>query len=444
LTQLGELSLWIALLMAAWCATLAAQGALMRRRSLTESGARGLYVSSLFTALAAAGLAAAFLGDDYSVRYVAMHSSSNVETLYKLCAFWSGGGGELLLASLMIGAAGSCAAFVAQRRDADHVRAAWTVSTLGLLAAAFLAATAFKQNPFAPVARMPDDGRGLDPIFRNPLMALQPPLMLLGAACAASPLALVVAAMVRRRFDRALLAGVRASAAVSWGLLSAGLLLGARWAYVSPGLRALRAGSPAVIASASIWLVLTLFLIAIEFRGAGHATSLAPADLTRRRVARIVAAVGAALCLIMLAARPLTKDYDAQIGDGEQYRAKDAWGRDWTFTSQGASRLERPGDDVTAVALLPTRGGVRQPFVTSESRQYYGAGGLDVFPAQTVPGIRGTIAQDLFVMLSDAGNGRAVLRISFRPLVELVWAGGVLLTLGGLLLFWPPREEHAT
>jgi len=61
-----------------------------------------------------------------------------------------------------------------------------------------------------------------------------------------------------------------------------------------------------------------------------------------------------------------------------------------------------------------------------------------------VPGIRSTIAQDLFVVLADAGEGRAVLRISFRPLMALAWTGAVLLALGGLLLFWPAREEIAT
>jgi hypothetical protein len=163
----------------------------------------------------------------------------------------------------------------------------------------------------------------------------------------------------------------------------------------------------------------------------------------RRRAGRFVGAAGLALCLAPLAARPLTRNYDAQIGDGERYRAKDAWGREWTFTSEGLSRLEREGDDVVSLALMPTRDGKRQPFVASESRQYYGAGGLDIYPAQTVPGIRSTIAQDLFVVLADAGEGRAVLRISFRPLVELLWTGGVLLTVGGLLLFWPPRPEYA-
>ncbi len=442
MTQLAALSLWIALLMAAWCTTLSVQGALVKRASLVESGARGLHVSFGFTAIAAAGLMTALVGDDYSIKYVALHSGQNVETFYKICAFWSGAGGEWLLAALTLGGVGSFAARDSLRRDGDRSRAAWTVALIGLMLGALLAVAVFSANPLATLPRTQGDGRGLDPMLRNPAMIIQPPLMLLGAACAAGAAAIAIGAALRRSFDALLIARVRALSAVAWVVLSTAFLIGARWAYASPGLRALGVKSPAVTGAIGAWAILTAVLAAFELHPAARAAR-SDADVLRRRAGISLAVAGAVLCAAMFAARSLTKNYDAQIGDGEQYRAKDSWGHEWTFASQGASRLERPGDDVTAVALLPMRDGVRQPFISSESRQYYTGGGLDVFPAQAVPGIRSTIGQDLFVMLSDAGEGRSVLRISFRPLVELGWAGGVLLAIAGLLLFWPPRTEIA-
>lgn len=430
--------------MAAWCTTLSVQGAITRRESFMESGARGLHVSFFFSALAAAGLMTAFVGDDYSLRYVAMHSSRNMETLYKICAFWSDSAGELLFGSLMLGGAGSIAARRALVNDHDRSRAATTVALIGLMLGAALAMTAFKANPFGPLPRIASDGRGLNPIFRNAAAAFQPPLMLLGAASAAVTFAIgmaaSIAAMKGRVVGDAISARLRESALVSWSILSAALLLGAHWIYVAPGLRSFVMGKSSVMASVIAWIALTLCLIAAEvIRVARPAFS--EADLMRRRAGVVLAGAGLVLGIATFAARPLTKDYDAQIGDGEQYHAKDAWGHEWIFSSQGASRLERQGDDVTSVALLPMRDGVRQPFIASESRQYYGPGGLDIYPAQAVPGIRSTIAQDLFVVLADAGDGSSVLRISFRPLVELAWTGGVLLALGGILLFWPPRAE---
>jgi len=444
-TQLGELSLWIALLMAAWCTTLAVQGALLRREALTVSGTRGLHASLIFTALAAAGLVAAFLGDDFSLRYVAMHSGRNIGAFYKACAFWAGREGGTLLATLWVAVAASAGALFVAGRDADRRRSAWMIATLGLILAAMLAVTAFGANPFTFLARAPEDGRGLDPILRNAAMALQPPLMLFGTAAAAVPFAAGVAALVRRRFDGWLAAKVRAAALVSWGGLAAALILGMHWAYASAGLRAVARGSTAVTAGAIVLSAVTAFLVAVELRRSSRAAA-SEADLMRRRAGGVLAVLGAFLCLAAFAARPLAKDYEARIGDGEQYHARDAWGHAWTFTSQGASRMEREGDDVIALALLPTRDGVRQPFIASESRQYYGDGGLDIFPPQVVPGIRSTLAQDLYVVLADAaaGDGRVALRISFTPLVETGWIGAVLLAVGGLLLLWPPRTEHGT
>lgn len=429
--------------MAAWCATLSLQGALVRRASLIESGARGLQASFGFTLIAAAGLMAALVGDDYSLKYVAMHSGQNVETFYKICAFWSDHGGELLFSALCLGAVGSYRARDALRNDRDRSRAAWTVAAIGLMLGAILACAAFGANPLTPLPRTQQDGRGLDPMLRNPAMIAQAPLMLLGAACGAVAAAIAIGGALRRQFDAALLARLRAMAALAWGLLSAAFLVLARWAYVSPGIRALSEKNAAVIAAAGAWAILTIVLVALAWRRNATAARNDP-TLMRRRAGLILAAAGTVLCAAMLIAHSRTKNYDAQIGDGERYRATDSWGHEWTFESQGASRLERPGDDVTAVALLPTRDGVRQPFMSSESRQYYTGGGLDVFAAQAVPGIRSTLAQDVFVMLADAGEGRSVLRISFRPLVELGWIGGALLAIAGVLLFWPPHAEIAT
>lgn len=438
MTQFGELSLWIALLMAAWCTTLAIQGAVTGRRSLTESAARGLQMALVFSLLAAGVLMRAFLDGDYSLRYVATHSGSSVADAYKISAFWMGRAGLLLLTSVALAAAGLVGARSAMRRDLDRTRAAVTLSLLGAAAGGALAVTAFSGNAFALFNQVPTDGRGLDPLFRHPLGLVQPLLMVCGIAAAAVPVALIVAAAVRRRFDPAVVARIRGSAVASWGLLSLALLAGAQWAYVTPGLRARAQATTIVVGAVCVWVATMFIVMAASVR----ARRVEPRT-TRHRVGQVTAQFGTVLCLAALAVSGRTRNYDVQIADGSRYSAIDAWGHSWTFTSQGESRIERPGDDVTALVLLPTRDGVRQPFLSSESRQYYAAGGLDVYPPQTVPAIRRGLTQDLFVVLADAEDGHSVLRISFRPLIELAWAGGVLITLGAVLLFWPAPLERA-
>ena len=74
----GELSLWVALLMASWCATVSFAGGAMRRRDLVASGERAMYATCLFVVLASIGLWTALLTHDFSLKFVASFTSANV------------------------------------------------------------------------------------------------------------------------------------------------------------------------------------------------------------------------------------------------------------------------------------------------------------------------------------------------------------------------------
>ena len=52
----GELSLWVALLMAAWTATVSFAGGMQGRADLVRSGERALYATFGFTLLASLGV----------------------------------------------------------------------------------------------------------------------------------------------------------------------------------------------------------------------------------------------------------------------------------------------------------------------------------------------------------------------------------------------------
>jgi cytochrome c-type biogenesis protein CcmF len=84
----GELSLWIALLMGAWAVTLSFAGGWLRREDFIQSGERGLYATVGFVGLASLGLWTALLSSDFSLRYVASFTSANLPFVYKISAFW--------------------------------------------------------------------------------------------------------------------------------------------------------------------------------------------------------------------------------------------------------------------------------------------------------------------------------------------------------------------
>jgi len=70
---------------------------------------------------------------------------------------------------------------------------------------------------------------------------------------------------------------------------------------------------------------------------------------------------------------------------------------------------------------------------------------LDRYPASgqiiATPAVRSTLREDLYLVLAgwtDAGAA-VTLRVVVNALVSLIWAGGILLLLGGVVAFWPRR-----
>ena len=98
--------------------------------------------------LASIGLWTALLTHDFSLEYVAAHTSANMPSVYMFTAFWGGQAGSMLFWALILScysAIAICDEPRAQSRELDAVgdRHARRRSSLF-----FLATTCFKANPF--------------------------------------------------------------------------------------------------------------------------------------------------------------------------------------------------------------------------------------------------------------------------------------------------------
>ncbi|MGA1309562.1 MAG: heme lyase CcmF/NrfE family subunit [Gemmatimonadaceae bacterium] len=257
----GELSLWIALLMCAWAATLSFAGGRLRRPDLIVSGERGLYAGFGFVVLASAGLWTALLTSDFSVRYVASFTSANLPVIYKISAFWGGQAGSMLFWCLVLAGYAALATWV-NRRD-NRVLMPWVTGTNALVLLFFVATTVFASNPFERLEWVPADGRGLNPQLQNPAMALHPPLLYLGYVATAIPFGFAIAALITRRLDAEWLGAVRRWSLVSWVFLTLGIVLGMWWAYVELGWGGYWMWDPVENASLLPWLTGTAFLHSI-------------------------------------------------------------------------------------------------------------------------------------------------------------------------------------
>jgi cytochrome c-type biogenesis protein CcmF len=257
----GELSLWIALLMAAWCATVSFAGGLGRREDLIRSGERAAYAMFAFTLLASIGLWTALLTRDFSLTYVASQISANMPNIYVFTAFWSGQAGSMLFWALILALYTAITVWAGRTRNRELMP--FVTGTLGAVLLFFLVTTAFKANPYSRLDWLPLDGRGMNPQLQNPGMAIHPPNLYLGYVATSVPFAFAIAALVTRRLDAEWLAAVRRWALLSWCFLTVGIVLGMWWAYVELGWSGYWAWDPVENASVLPWLTGTAFLHSI-------------------------------------------------------------------------------------------------------------------------------------------------------------------------------------
>ena len=489
----GELSLWIALLLSTWCATVSIAGGTGRRRDLIRSGERAAHAAFVFTALASAGLWTALLSRDFSHAYVAERTTANLPDIYAFAAFWSGPSGSTLFWALLLA---SCTALtVWSNRATNRAFMPFVTGSLGLILTFLLAATALQANPFGRLEFPALDGSGMNPRLQNPGMVLHPPTIYLGYVAGAIPFAFAVAALATRRTDAGWLATVRAWGLVSWFFLTVGIVLGMWWGYVEAGSGKGWALAPAANASLFPWLTGTALLLATTVRwnlvlivatfllsthavfitrgriiAGAHsfsgwplpawfvvlliAATAATAWLARNRLGDggprdgfvvptpkrhggYIVLAGLVMLFAALAGLAFRREYVVSLTAGRPFEADDAYGRTWRFVSQGISTSQAVNREVTAVALEASLDGRPVGLIKSEARQYFDSQRHPTFAPSTEAGIRGGAGQDIYVVLAGVSEETADLRIAFNPLVMWMWVGGAVLAVGGLIAMWP-------
>ncbi len=257
----GELSLWIALLMAAWAATVSFAGGLQQRRDLVLSGERAMYAVFAFVVLASLGLWTALFTHDFSIKFVASYTSANLPKAYLFAAFWAGQSGSMLFWALILATYSAIAVYA--NRSSNRQIMPYVTGTLAVVSLFFLMTLCFGANPFERLDWLPADGRGMNPQLQNPGMAAHPPMLYLGLVASAVPFAFAIGALVARKLDSEWLAAVRRWALVSWFFLTIGITIGMWWAYVELGWSGYWAWDPVENSSFLPWLTGTAFLHSI-------------------------------------------------------------------------------------------------------------------------------------------------------------------------------------
>lgn len=261
----GELALWVALLLATWGTILSAVAGPLARADLARSGARAAHATTLFVVLSVLALWSAFLRLDFGIAFVAARGGMAATALERVIALWSAPAGALLVVAAAVGAVGSVALAIALRTWEPAARArgatmlAPGAAVIQLLLVAVLLTALVAEEPFGRTARPAADGQGLPPSWRHIAMLVMFPLWSLAIGAAAASAALATAATLGRS-PRMLV--VRSAAAdwvrAAWLLATATLLLALWWSYrTMPSMEGwlARAVGPAPLAA---WVALAL------------------------------------------------------------------------------------------------------------------------------------------------------------------------------------------
>jgi cytochrome c-type biogenesis protein CcmF len=255
--ELGRAALVVALGLLLYAAVAGGVAAVRGRRRLLESARNALFAAFGAVGVAAVVLLAALVEHDFSLVYVAEHTSLELPLGYTLAAFWSGQEGSLLLWLLVLTGMGTAAVALSGRLTRDVLP--WTVPVLAAVASFFAFLLVVVASPFATAAA-PADGAGLNPSLQNPYMMAHPPLLYLGFVGLTIPFAFAMAALASKRTDERWIIATRRWTLGAWTFLGFAILLGAKWAYEEVGWGGWYAWDPVENAALMPWLVATAFL----------------------------------------------------------------------------------------------------------------------------------------------------------------------------------------
>jgi cytochrome c-type biogenesis protein CcmF len=256
--ELGQFSLILALAVALVQGIVPIVGGLrgdVRLMSIARPAAAAQFLTML-TAFSC--LVASFVGNDFSVLYVAQNSNSMLPLFYKVTAVWGGHEGSMLLWVFILSLWTVAVAAFSQRLPLQTVANA--LGVMGLITVGFVLFLLLTSNPFERLLPAAVDGRDLNPLLQDPGMAIHPPLLYTGYVGFAVAFAFALSALISGHLDAAWARWSRPWTTVAWLFLTLGIAIGSWWAYYELGWGGWWFWDPVENASFMPWLVGTALI----------------------------------------------------------------------------------------------------------------------------------------------------------------------------------------
>jgi len=248
----------LALILAVYAIVFAVMGARKNRQDLILSAKNAsLGVTALLT-IAVLAMEYLLITRHYQTEYVSQVTNSDATLFFRMAALWGSQKGSLLffgwLMSIFTGA------ILLNKWGAVKTLIPYVMAVMNLVLVFFIGLVVTVANPFQQLSFFPIDGQGLNPLLYHWGMVIHPPILYIGFVAFIVPYSFAMAALITGQRGDLWMRTTRRWTLVAWLFLSAGLLLGGRWAYDVLGWGGYWGWDPVENAAFIPWLVATPFL----------------------------------------------------------------------------------------------------------------------------------------------------------------------------------------
>jgi cytochrome c-type biogenesis protein CcmF len=281
IAEIGHFSLILALAVSIVQMVVPLVGAARGNAAWMATAAPAALIQMACIATAFGCLMYSFVISDFTVANVMQNSNSLQPMIYKVSATWGNHEGSMVLWVLILAVFGAMVA--AFGRNLPPSLKARVLSVQSMTGFGFLLFILLTSNPFDRVIPPPLDGRDLNPLLQDPGLAFHPPMLYIGYVGFSMAFSFAIAALIEGKVDAAWARWVRPWTLVAWSFLTAGIGLGAWWAYYELGWGGWWYWDPVENASFMPWLVGTALLhssIIVEKRDALKTWTILLAILT--------------------------------------------------------------------------------------------------------------------------------------------------------------------
>lgn len=186
------------------------------------------YIASLLPIIALFLLVYAFIISDFSLKNVFFNSSTLLPNIYKISACWASHEGSILLWYSLLCIASFIYIYFAKFSTSAKESGTMVLSFVQILFCSFII---FTSSPFDPLSFTPEEGLGLNPMLQDVALAIHPPLLYTGLVSYIGLFAGGLLLLYRPLEKKEILQINKTFSSFALMTLTAGIGLGAWWAY---------------------------------------------------------------------------------------------------------------------------------------------------------------------------------------------------------------------